>query len=197
MQPCEGSGRNYLIWQGFSSRKDDFQPKNLRKDFSLNKEKTEMENLEVRIVQLEPMRVVRAHAFGQGPEHQAWEKLVHWARQHNLTDSSGRGRIFGFNNPNPSAGSPNYGYEFWMTVGPDVEPEGEIGVTEYAGGLYAVTRYQDGKGDDIGGRWQKLIAWVENSPYRPARHQWLEEHLIPLEFNQGTLILDLYMPIKK
>ena len=40
-----------------------------------------MDNLEVRIVQLEPLHVARAHAFGEGPEHLAWEKLLAWARQ--------------------------------------------------------------------------------------------------------------------
>lgn len=163
-----------------------------------------MENLEVRIVQLEPLHVVRAYAFGNGPEHLAWDKLISWARQRGMLEegqetTSGKRRIFGFNNPNPSPGSPNYGYEFWMTVGPEVEPDVEagIGVTDFPGGLYAVTRFE-GKGEEIPGLWQKLIAWVESSPYRPARHQWLEEHLISLDVvPQGPLILDLFMPIKK
>jgi DNA gyrase inhibitor GyrI len=161
-----------------------------------------MEPLNIRIVQLEPLHVIRAHAFGPHPEQLAWEKLIDWAKARGLLEAGQdpareQRRIFGFNNPNPSAGSPNYGYEFWLTVGPEVEPDAEtgIGITDFPGGLYAVARYEEGKGDDIGGLWQKLIAWVENSPYRPARHQWLEEHLIPLNVPQGPLILDLFMPI--
>ena len=68
----------------------------------------------VQIVTLEPMRVASAWAFGPNPEEMAWQKLVAWAESHDLL-STGH-RVFGFNNPNPSVGSPNYGYEYWLTV---------------------------------------------------------------------------------
>ena len=41
-----------------------------------------------------------------------------------------KARFFGFNNPNPSPGSPNYGYEQWLTVGPEVQAEGGIVIKE-------------------------------------------------------------------
>lgn len=103
--------------------------------------------LDVRIVQLEPLRVASALGFGPSPEAIAWEKILGWARQNGLLpegdatqpETSGV-RFFGFNNPSPSPGSPNYGYEQWMTVGPDVVGSGEIPIKEFPGGLYAVTR---------------------------------------------------------
>jgi DNA gyrase inhibitor GyrI len=156
-----------------------------------------METLDVRIVQLEPLRVASAHGFGSGPEGIAWDKLSAWAKQHGLwQDGSGR-RYFGFNNPNPAEGSPNYGYETWVTVEPEVASEGEITVKDVPGGLYAVTRcVVKAPWEDIPSTWKRLTAWVETSPYRPAGHQWLEETFFDGDPNYQAFTLDLYFPIR-
>jgi len=157
-----------------------------------------MSELEVRIVKLEPLRVASVHAYGASPEGKAWDKLVAWAKPKGLLDRPGEQRIFGFNNPDPAPGSPNYGYEFWIVVGPEVQPEGEVKIKEFAGGLYAVARCQvrADAGQVIGETWQRLMRWCENSQYRLAHHQWLEEHQettgMPNEF-----ALDLHLPITK
>jgi DNA gyrase inhibitor GyrI len=155
-----------------------------------------MTDLDVRIVNLEPLRVASAHAYGASPEGKAWEKLIAWAKAKSLLDDPEAHRIFGFNNPNPSPGSPNYGYEFWIEVGPGVEAEGEIEIKDFAGGLYAVTRCEDL--NQIGALWQRLWAWREASAYGGASHQWLEAHVAPapsLSQPVEELVLDLYMPI--
>jgi DNA gyrase inhibitor GyrI len=150
----------------------------------------------VRIVRLDPFRVASVHAFGQQPEDEAWNKLEAWAGPRGLRESPEQHPVFGFNNPSPSPGSPNYGYEFWITVGPEIEPEGEVEIKEFEGGLYAVLRW-DGRGDpneSIPASWKKLVAWRENSRYHAARHQWLEEHHKSDE--EGVdFMLDLYLPI--
>lgn len=155
-----------------------------------------MSELDVRIVKLEPMRVASAHAFGPGPEGEAMEKLVAWAKPKGLLDDRKGHRIFGFNNPDPSPGSPNYGYEFWIVIGPDVEPEDEIKVKEFPGGLYAVTRCEvlGDAYDIIPATWKQLVTWLENSKYRGSTHQWLEEQLSPIGGTED-FVLDLYMPI--
>ena len=156
-----------------------------------------MEKPDVRIVQLAPMRVASAHGFGEGPETLAWDKLTAWARERGLWQDGTPRRFFGFNNPDPSPGSPNYGYETWMTVGPDVESEGEITVKEFPGGLYAVTRCEvTAPWEDIPGAWKRLAAWVETSPHQPGRHQWLEEHFFKGETNFEMFTLDLHMPVR-
>jgi hypothetical protein len=99
-----------------------------------------MNEFKVRLVKLEPLRVASVHGFGQSPEDEAWQKLMAWAKPKGYLDDKEHHRIFGFNNPNPSPGSPNYGYEFWMVVGPEVQPEGEVEIKEFPGGLYAVAR---------------------------------------------------------
>ena len=132
----------------------------------------------VQIVVLDPMRVASAWAFGPNPEELAWQKLTAWAAPLGLL-SAGH-RIFGFNHPNPSAGSPNYGYEFWITVGAEVAPAEDIRLFEAPGGLYAVLQ-SDVAGDfnaTIPAAWQRLDSWVAASSYRHGGHQWLEEHTI-------------------
>ena len=150
-----------------------------------------MSELNVKIVKLEPMRMISTYGFGQRPEDQAWDKLRAWLEQKGLMPDLKAHRFFGFNNPSPAPGSPNYGYEQWMTVGPEVVPEGDVRVKSFYGGLYAVTRCNL---PVITETWKKLVVWREGSAYRPATHQWLEECLapfIPLE----DMEFDIYLPI--
>ncbi|MCU0521725.1 MAG: AraC family transcriptional regulator, partial [Anaerolineae bacterium] len=61
-----------------------------------------MNDNDVRIVTLEPLRAARFHGFGEGPEGIAWAKLAAWAEPRGLLDYTEAHRIFGFNNPNPA-----------------------------------------------------------------------------------------------
>ena len=157
------------------------------------------DKLAVRIVEVPPLRVASVHAYGPEPENAAWAKLAAWAGQGRgyLADPA-QHRIFGFNNPNPSPGSPNYGYELWIVVGPDEQgdgQEGEVRIEEFPGGLYAVVRVEliTAPYDQIPAGWMALNRWLEDSRYQMGRHQWLEEHIgIPAS---DRFSLDLYMPI--
>lgn len=154
-----------------------------------------MSELDVRIVKLEPMRVASALGFGTEPENQAWEAILDFAKAKGLNPESKQHRFFGFNNPNPSPGSENYGYEQWMTVGLDVEAEEPVKIKDVPGGLYAVTRF---KGlENIGKTWQQLVHWFEDSVYKkpPNYDRCLEELLSPPGSSQGEWVFDLYLPI--
>jgi DNA gyrase inhibitor GyrI len=149
--------------------------------------------LEVRIVELNPMRVASTLGFGTNPEEQASEKIQAYAEKHQLLHSVPPPRIFGFDNPEPTTGSPNYGYEVWMTVGPEANPEEGIEIKEIPAGLYAVTRF---KGlQHIGKTWQRLLAWQQQSPYALGSHQCLEELLTPQGIPYEEYIFDLYLPV--
>lgn len=153
-----------------------------------------MEPLDVRIVNLPPLHVASAHAYGATPENDAWDKLVAWAEPRGLLKDIKTHRIFGFNNPNPSPGSPQYGYEFWIVVGPEIEGGDGVTIKDFAGGLYAVTRCEvKGDMEAIGRTWQQLVQWGQKSAYQHAAHQWLEEHISGMA--EKDLVLDLYMPI--
>ncbi|HEY4720932.1 MAG TPA: effector binding domain-containing protein, partial [Anaerolineae bacterium] len=122
-----------------------------------------------------------------------WDTLLEWAGRHNLL--SRPHRFFGYNNPDPSPGSPNYGYDQWITVGPEIQAEGAIKLKELPGGLYAVARCGV---QNIPPTWKQLVVWCEASKYHMAHHQWLEECLTPM--TPGSLPLeqmqfDLYLPI--
>lgn len=166
-----------------------------------------MSEADVRIVELENFRVASALGFGTIPEVEAWQKLLRWAGSKGLLEKLGQRRFFGFNNPDPSAGSPNYGYEQWMTISADVEEDDEIKIKEFPGGLYAVKSCQ-GIGN-IFPTWQKLVVWCEESNFDFGSGQALEELLNPELFVHpdgtfdspenaaGELRFDLYLSISE
>ena len=160
-----------------------------------------MTDLTVRIVHLDPMLVVCFNGFsnlkpgeeGDGPEPQAIEKLLTWAKDKGLLQAGSR-RFFGYNNPEPTPASPNYGYDIWMTVDAGTQVEGEGRIIEFPGGLYAVTSCTGPF--HLPETWQRLVLWAEQSRYRMARHQWLEEHLNLLENPPvQAMQFDIYLPI--
>lgn len=145
-----------------------------------------------RLVTLEPMRIASAWAYGPGPEGIAWEKLKAWAEPRNLFDEARR--IFGFNNPNPSVGSPNYGYEFWIEVGPDAEPSSDIRIASFTGGLYATVPFahpDSDYGETLPPAWAQLDGWAAANGYRHGPHQWLEQH------SPTGKVLALYYPVMR
>lgn len=159
---------------------------------------------EIRIVRLEPMLVAVSHGFSTSPEALAWGKLFAWAERNGLWNDLSHTRFFGFNNPNPSPGSPNYGYEQWMTVPPGTQGDDEIQIKEIPAATYAVLHCRL---KDIGTAWRDLVTWVEESGYPMAPLPCLEEALNPeihlaaaslseADFLENALF-DLYEPILK
>ena len=153
-----------------------------------------MSEFKVRIVQLNPMRVISAYGFGPEPESIAWEKINSFAQKKGLNLADDSVTTFGFNNPNPSKGSPNYGYEIWLPVAEDIEPDSDLRTVDFRGGLYAVTTF---KGlENIGLIWGKLVRWAEGSKYKRAHHQWLEE-LTTYEVPPDEYVFNIYLPISE
>jgi DNA gyrase inhibitor GyrI len=157
-----------------------------------------MREIEVRIVRLEPMRVAAARAISESPERDAWQTLCAWAEPRGLLNDVENNPVFGFNNPNPSPNRPTYGYEFWVRVDPDQEPEGEIVLKDFEGGRYAVTtcRLQGDPSGTLPEVWRKLWEWVEASNYRWRKTHELEKPRDPLVPPQD-LVLDLLLPIEE
>jgi DNA gyrase inhibitor GyrI len=159
-------------------------------EVEIKRQEVKMKDSEVRFVELEPMEMARFHAFGESPEEAAWQKMEAWAGSRGLLERP-ETRIFGYNNPNPAPGSPNYGYEFLISVeGVDVE---EVEVVTLPGGRYAVAACHGVP--NIVKRWQEFVAWLEESAYRHGSHPWLEEHISRSQVPPEALELDLYMPI--
>lgn len=157
-----------------------------------------MSTTEVHIVELEPLRVASVRAFGPAPEEEAWAKLSAWMRVQGLTEDLVGRRIFGFNNPDPSHGSPNYGYEFWVTVDALTQPEQGVEIKDFPGGKFAVAHceVQDRPYETIPAAWHALLLWVENSPYKQRGAQCLEERISKDQRLDGDWDLDLHLPIE-
>ncbi|MEJ2757904.1 MAG: GyrI-like domain-containing protein [Anaerolineales bacterium] len=153
-----------------------------------------MEKFEVKIVTLPPMKAASFYGFGNSPEPEAHNKAIEWLKKHDLYQEEAY-RNFGFNNPNPSAGSPNYGYEVWIVPTNGLPGSHEAKEIEFGGGLYAVAYCPSL--DVIGEIWQKLVAWRDTSEYRHASHQWLEEEYDHWNPKHNIHRFNLYLPIKK
>ena len=82
------------------------------------------ETLNVKIVRLEPMRVACVNGYGEGPEGIAFEKMNTYIQEKGLDRDGKQHRVFGFNNPDPAPGSPNYGYDVWITVDESCQERG-------------------------------------------------------------------------
>lgn len=158
---------------------------------------------EIRVVELPGFRYLNFNGFGSSPELQAISQMQEWLEQNKPAIDPGR--FFGFNNPDPAPGSENYGYEIWIEI-PAEKADLFPDVKTFSGGMYAVLHCGGLLADAenfIPSSWKSLTAWLESSPYRLGRHQWLEEQLGDGERNfialleKGKISLDLYMPIAK
>jgi DNA gyrase inhibitor GyrI len=152
-------------------------------------------DFEVRIIRLPALRVACVNGYGEGPEEIAFGKMRALIHDMGLDKDGQSHRVFGYNNPNPSAASPFYGYDVWVTVDETFQPQGEVRIINFPGGLYAVRSIRPVTGEEIFPAWQELVAWREKSKYRAASHQWLEEHIGDINLHFPDLILDLYMPV--
>jgi DNA gyrase inhibitor GyrI len=151
-----------------------------------------MNDLNVRIEELGPMRVASVHVVGEHPETEAWEKLRAWAEPRGLLTDPRQHPVFGFNNPNPSPGRTEYGYEFWICVGPEVASEGPVKVKDVPGGRFAVLTHRGYPGPQV---WKQLWDWVQRSRYRWRKTHELERMHNPLAAD-AEAIFDLYLPIE-
>jgi DNA gyrase inhibitor GyrI/DNA-binding HxlR family transcriptional regulator len=147
---------------------------------------------EVKIVELEPMHVASFRAISETPEHDAMKMLAQWAQGKGYLNDLEKHPIFGFNNPNPSIGKKEYGYEFWIKVEEGYSEEG-VTLKNVSGGRYAVTTCHNLS--QIGELWMKLSKWVQENGYEYRKAEWLEK---THNFNASDdeLVLDLYEPIK-
>jgi DNA gyrase inhibitor GyrI len=154
-----------------------------------------MGKIEVRIASLPGMRVASSYAFGMSPEEEAWKPIRRLAKERGIDLTSKDSRTFGFDNPTPSPGSPEYGYEIWMPIGPDTDLSPPLIAKNFDGGSFAVSRII-GLGR-IGQGWENLIAWLEDSPleWLSERFEMMEELLNPAEPDPERWIFDLYIPI--
>ncbi len=148
----------------------------------------------VRIVRVDPLRLAYVNATGESPEGKAHDALLSWAESKGLLKDPSSFFLFGRNNPPPSPGKTEYGYDSGVTVEPGYEVESDMKTEDLPGGLYAVVRTNL---TNITKMWEYLYRWVQSSDYSVAGHG-LEEPLTPVdESAPDTMLLDLWLPIAK
>lgn len=163
------------------------------------------ETLNVRIVNLSPMRFAAYRAISNTPEDDCAKIINPMIEKHQLTERSYGFRHFGFNNPDPSEGSDIYGYEIWVSVPATLEIESPMWEVTFPGGLYASTTTTMGC---IFENWQKLHKWVIDAQAYEAEfdpqnmRQWLEENIDYKHFYDDSVAflqkqLDLLLPVKR
>ena len=156
-----------------------------------------MNEFDIRIETLPPMRVAYYKTFSQHPEAEASGTLWAWAEQVGICMHPVSERRFGFNNP-PSCDTPSlvYGYESWITIPADINPTGEIRVKQFPGSLCAVTSIE--KLANIGSAWKHLYNWCQDTDeYEHAHIDGLEEVLSPVGTPEEQLRFILWLPITK
>ncbi len=162
--------------------------------------------MDLKVVDLAPMKVASYQYIGNESEHRAFEKLINWAKKNNLL--SKKTRLFGFNNPEPSKDRPEYGYEAWIKVNNDVEGNTDIKIKNVKSGLYAVKKVNNPFPERLGEAWSDIRAnmssWMEEHNYEyDGRRQWLEEAIVKVDevgaqFEKDPdFRIDIYLPIKK
>ena len=155
-----------------------------------------MPDLTVSIVQLEPMTVATSRAFGESPEAQAWKQLRAWAEPRGWLEDLTKHPVYGFNNPNPSPESREYGYEFWISVEPGEKSNGDIEIQKFPGGLYAVTSCRLLGEPNVLETWKLLWQWVHESEYRWRQTHELEKPNDPTA-PEDEIELELFLPIEE
>lgn len=182
---------------------------NFKEERIMEKQDIIVENLKnVRIVLLPTCTVASYHFKGENPEETVGAQMDKFVRESRLYELKPDARLFGFNHPNPSANSPQYGYEDWVTIPEDMEVPAPLIKKYFAGGLYAAHTIKFGDFHE----WSLLSKWVSDNEKYTSNYSrqgeeimggCLEEHLNwvyashmewPENFIDGQL--DLLLPIK-
>lgn len=151
-----------------------------------------MDAVSVRIENMEPMRVASVRALSEHPEAEAWARLRAWAEPRGLLNDPQNHPVLGFNSPPPSADRKEYGYEFWIKVGPEVASGDPVEIKEIGSGTFAVMKH---RGYPSPNAWKQLWEWAQNNGYRWRKAHELERIHDPMA-PEAEVVFDLYLPIE-
>lgn len=144
------------------------------------------------IREMPEMTVASFVCNGVHPEMAALEKMYIWADKSGITSQPHR--IFGFNNPDPSKGNPEYGYEVWITVSDGFSSNDAV-IKKIPPRTYAVLGTVL---SEIEISWRHFVKWLNLGKYEYGGGNCLEEHLTGREdWGRIDMEFDLYMPVRK
>jgi DNA gyrase inhibitor GyrI len=124
----------------------------------------------IEIKRLQPQHVAVLRAGEPDAELRALNGVLDWARARGyLTDTY---RLFGYDNCLPGD---QHIYTAWVTVSAAAQPDDQVAVVDFPGGLYAAMPVR-AEGEAIKAGWEQLDVWLPSSSYRPGAQPCLEEH---------------------
>jgi AraC family transcriptional regulator len=151
----------------------------------------------VEIVEAAPLRVVFLRHIGPyGQVGQTWGRLMMWAGMRGLL---GPGmRMIGIVHDDPEVTPPDkLRYDAAVAVARPVEPQGEFGIAEIAGGTYAVATHR-GPYDSLGGTYRQLYGgWLPLSGRQLRDVPAFEEYLnSPQNTKPEDLLTKIWVPVE-
>ena len=133
-----------------------------------------------------------------GPFHEvgaAWGRLMTWAGMRGLVGAATKWIGIVHDDPDVTPAE-KLRYDAALTVNRAVEPEGEIGVTQFPAGSYATITHR-GPYEQLGGSYQRIYGgWLPKSGYRlrdvPAFEQYLNS---PQNAQPEDLLTVIHVPV--
>ena len=180
-----------------SQRKRESEAKILSEKMTkaFSKKDDSYEHLRVHFERLTPMRVVSFHAYSKSPERDASLKMNEWARANGILINKETHPTFGFDNPSPTRGKEEYGYEFWLKIDDDFETDDDIKIIDIPERLYAVTT--SWRLADVGRDWKNLDRWLKEHDYEIIKNIPCLERAHLINVSEDELVLDLLVPLKE
>ncbi len=126
----------------------------------------------------------------------AFDRICKWGNARGLFGP--KTEVLGICNDNPHI-TPHekWRYDAAITVGDDVKPQGEVGVTTIPEGKYAICHFE-GKISEIGRAWAEFMNdWLPQSGFQSDDRPCFENYLNDgNEDPRGIFIVDLYEPVR-
>lgn len=174
------------------------------RDSNMSKQTSYSKIGDIRIINLPRMTFASYCVISETPENDCWKMMNKLIKDFSLQSKPGF-RHFGFNNPDPTPGKTEYGYEMWVVVPEDFKVPEPFVRKDFPGGLYAaLPTYMT----IIGERWGELFNWAQNNDNYEL--DWdkgnmrgeLEECIDYNMFNSNELPdsekqLDLLLPVRR
>ncbi len=171
-----------------------YVPDGKLRDFTSARE--ESDTMDVKLLKMDPMRVAFVRHTGPYQEvGEAWGRLCGWAGPRGLFGP--QTRMLGLCHDDPEVTPPDkIRYDACMTVGPNVQAEGEVGVQETPGGEYAMTVHQ-GPYENLAKTYAAVCGqWLPQQGREPKSGPSIEIYLnSPEETKPEDLVTEVYVPV--
>ncbi len=155
---------------------------------------TKEEPMEVKVEQMKAVRALYVRRLGPYAKSagEAWDALCRWAGPRGLLGP--QTMLFGVSYDDPETSpAAQLRYDACISVGPEVQPEGEVCLMELPAGKVAKLRFE-GPGAGIAGAYKEFYgSWLPNSGFVPGDRAPFEVYV--QEPRDDHFVLDICVPV--